>query len=160
MLRHFHTTNAQSFSDQKYVDNYKKDCAARDRASLLFRRQEANMQRLEEAVHQQEMAEMQASSNSLDVAAWQDVQDYVKDCKQRRRLSLAFRAKEKRKQVEWERAEAERKKAEERRDIRIRATDRRYQELATRKEREKLALDALRNAGCTFAANPFAGLIN
>ena len=118
------------------------------------------MQRLEEAVHQQEMAEMQASSNSLDVAAWQDVQDYVKDCKQRRRLSLAFRAKEKRKQVEWERAEAERKKAEERRDIRIRATDRRYQELATRKEREKLALDALRNAGCTFAANPFAGLIN
>ena len=48
-------------------------------------------------------------SHLLDTAAWQDVNEYVKDkeCNRRKRLSLAFRAKEKCRHLQIEREQAE-----------------------------------------------------
>ena len=45
-------------------------------------------------------------SHLLDTAAWQDVNDYLAECNMRKRLSLAFRAKEKRRHFQVEKKSA------------------------------------------------------
>jgi colicin import membrane protein len=139
---------------------YEAKNAERDRASLVFRRKEANIQRLEEEERRQAEYQVEQENRKLEDAARRDVEEYIKDCKDRRRLSLAFRAKEKRAHAEWERREAERRRAQQSRDTRDRAIDQRHVEAARQKERAKIALNAIRHAGCTFAVNPFAGLLD
>ena len=97
---------------------------------------------------------------ALEAEARRDVEDYIQDCKTRRRMSLALRAKEKRWHAEWREREAERKRQQQSRDTRDRAMDRRYMEMARQEERARIALDAIRHAHCTFAINPFGALLD
>jgi hypothetical protein len=107
----------------------------------------------------QQQVAVEHQNYELESLAQVDVEEYIKDCKQRRRLSLAFRAKEKRHHADWKRREKERQIQEHSRDANDRAMDRRYVQLAEQKERARVALDALRDIGCSFNGNPFADLL-
>lgn len=135
------------------IENYKKSCAERDRASLEFRRKEAMVQRLEEKRRLLEEAEVSQANRELEDAAHLDVVEYIKDCQSRRRMSLALRAKEKRHHRRWELKQAELALSERMRDSRLRSQDRREREIAQREERKRIALDAIRHAGCSFNVN-------
>lgn len=142
------------------IEEYKKECAARDRASFVYRGKEVVLQRLEEENQRAEQRKIDQMNLTLEAEARGDVAEYLQDCKTRRRMSLALRAKEKLRHAEWREREAERKRQQQSRDTRDRAMDRRYMEMARQEERARIALDAIRHAHCTFAINPFAGLLD
>lgn len=97
---------------------------------------------------------------ALEALARGDVDEYVEDCKRRRRLSLAQRATESRRHVQWKKKQAEIEREQKARHTRNMGLDRRYVELAKEKEKMRIALDALRHAKCTFStSNPFGPLI-
>jgi hypothetical protein len=73
-------------------------------------------------------------------------------------MSLALRAKEKRQHRKWEESQAQIALAQRMQDGRLRAQDRRQQEMAYREERRRIALDAIRHAGCSFNVNGAAAL--
>jgi hypothetical protein len=133
--------------------------AERQRKSLAFRGKESTVQRMEADRKRQQQVAVEHQNFELDSLAQVDVEEYIKDCKQRRRMSLAFRAKEKRHHADWKRREKERQIQEHSRDANDRAMDRRYVQLAEQKERARVALDALRDIGCSFKGNPFADLL-
>jgi hypothetical protein len=135
------------------MENYKKSCAERDRTSLEFRRKEAMVQRLEEKRRHLEEAEVLQANRELEDAAHLDVVEYIKDCQSRRRMSLAFRAKEKRNHRKWALKQAELALSQRMKDSRLRSQDRREREIAQREERKRIALDAIRHAGCSFNVN-------
>ena len=118
------------------------------------------VQRLEEENRRCEERKLEQQNFALETQARRDVEQYLQDCKARRRMSLALRAKEKRHHVEWREREAERKRQQQSRDTRDRAMDRRCMEMAKQEERARIALDAIRHAHCTLASNPFAGLLD
>ena len=69
------------------------------------------MQRLEEEERRLEQLQRDEEAFKLDSLARKDVEEYYKDCQRRRRKSLALRAKEMRRHVEWKkRKEQEEKK--------------------------------------------------
>ena len=138
--------------------NYKKKCSERDRNSLELRRKEANVQRLEEKKRHLEQADAKQKNRTLDDAARMDVVAYLKDCQGRRRMSLALRAKEKRHHRKWEISQAEQALSQRMQESRLRSQDRRAQEAALREERKRIALDAIRHAGCSFNVNGAAPL--
>ena len=140
------------------VENYKRDKAERDRLSLECRRKEANIQRLEEDAEQQRQREIRDGNKLLEDKAWGDVQEYIQDCQQRKRLSLVFRAREKREHFQWKRQEEARKLEQRSQDYRFRGLDRRHQDMERRKERARIALDAIQHTNCTFSRNPFGHL--
>jgi hypothetical protein len=142
------------------VEEYKKQCAARDRASFVYRGKETMLQRLEEENRKTEQQKLDQMNFALETAARGDVEEYLQDCKARRRMSLALRAKEKRRHLEFSLREAEKKRQQQSRDTRDRAMDRKYMEKARQEERARIALDAIRHAHCTFVVNPFAGLLD
>ncbi len=145
---------------QKDVDSYKASCAARDRASFQFRLKESRIQRLEaQNQHDNDYIENQ-KSRAIDDGAREDVKEYIKECKAKRRQSLAFRAKEKRRHAQWERKQYEKELRERSRNTHYASLDSRYMQLAKEKERAQVALDALRHAGCSFSTNPFAALLD
>lgn len=141
---------------QKDVEAYKKACAERDRASLEYRRKEARMQRLEEEERRAQEQLADHANFELETLARTDVEEYVADCKSRRRLSLAFRAKEKRQNAAFLRKQQEEERRARSREVRHRLMDKRSADLARREARAKEALEAIRHAGCSF--NPFMGL--
>ncbi len=97
----------------------------------------------------------------LETLARSDVEEYIKDCKKRRRMSLAVRAKEHRNHLQWKRRQAQNEFEEKSRISKNAALDRKYVELAKEKERARIALDALKHAKCTFStSNPFGGLLD
>ena len=103
--------------------------------------------------------EEEMERRALETLARTDVEEYVQDCKRRRRLSLAQRAKESRHHEEWKKKKAEQERATRARHTRNMGIDRRAMELAREKERAKNALNALRHAKCTFSTgNPFGSL--
>ena len=145
---------------QKDVESYKASCAARDRASFQFRLKESRIQRLE-AQNQQDNDYIENQKNrAIDDGAREDVKEYIKECKTKRRQSLAFRAKEKRRHAQWERKQYEKEVRERSRNTHYASLDSRYMQLAKEKERAQVALDALRHAGCSFSTNPFAALLD
>jgi len=146
--------------DWRDIQEYRKACSDRDRASLCFRRKEANLQRLEEEEDRQRQEEIDEKNWKLEHAARSDVKTYIEDCKRRRRMSLANRAKEKRRHAKWERDQAALEQQKRHRDTRDRALDRRYVELAKQKELARIAMDAIRHAGCSFNVNPFAAMLD
>jgi len=146
--------------DWRDIQEYRKACSDRDRASLCFRRKEANLQRLEEDEERQRQEEIEEKNRKLEDAARSDVKAYIEDCKRRRRMSLANRAKEKRRHAKWERDQAELEQQRRHRETRNRALDRRYVELAKQKELARIAMDAIRHAGCSFNVNPFAAMLD
>lgn len=143
---------------RKDMEAYKEKCAQRDRTSLEFRRKEANVQRMEEKRKQQEEFEVEQSNHALEDEAHWDVAEYIRDCKDRRRLSLAFRAKEKRGHRRWEQKAAHNDLERRMQDMRLRSLDKRQEEIARREERKRIAMDAIRHAGCSFNVNAFSAL--
>lgn len=137
------------------VEDYKKECAERDRASLEFRRKEAMIRRLEEGNRLQKERELEERNLDLEALARIDLQEYAKSCKNQRRKSLALRAKERRRQKQWRCREKERQLLEQSEDARIKARDLRSMELARQKEKMRITTEALRHADCTFS-NPFS----
>jgi actin-related protein len=98
---------------------------------------------------------------ALEALARGDVDEYVEDCKRRRRLSLAQRAMESRRHVQWKKEQAEIARENKAQHTRNMGLDRRYVELAKEKEKTRIALDALRHAKCTFStSNPFGPLLD
>ena len=145
---------------QKDVEECKKKCADRDRASFNFRGKELQAQKLIIEEKQYEENEKEQRRRELETLARFDVEEYIKDCKKRRRMSLAVRAKEHRGHLDWKRRQAQQKREEKSRQSKNAALDRKYVELAKEKERARIALDALRHARCTFStSNPFGSLI-
>ena len=143
-------------ADQKDVEGYRSECAERDRKSLEYRRKEARAQRIQEEERRLKQQEKDETNFALETHANKDVQEYVKECKQRRRLSLAFRAKEKRHHAQWRREQQEREQEERSRRVHDRLMDQRHVELAKQQERARHALEALRHAGY----NPFSNVLN
>ena len=99
-------------------------------------------------------------SHVLDTAAWQDVNDYVGECNRRKRLSLAFRAKEKRRHFQVEKEQHELKIHRQHLDTHYRSEDARYIEMAKLKEKARIALESFnRSPTCSFGSNPFGTLL-
>ena len=144
---------------QRDVQQYKDACAARDRASLVLRGREDFRKRLESENERQVQSEEDHESHLLDTQAWQDVNDYLKECKERKRLSLAFRAKEKRRHADYTKKMHQKKIQRQQMDTFYRAEDARYIEMARLKEKARIALEALEQPPCSFNANPFDKLI-
>jgi hypothetical protein len=157
-LNKAHADEELRAEDQKNVEGYRKELAERDRASFEYRLKEGRIQRIKEEDERLEQQQIEAEHFQLDTLAQTDVEDYLRDCKDRRRLSLAFRAKEKSRHAQWEKEEAEQEREERSRDVRGRLMDRHYVELARQQERAQSAIDAIRHAGCSF--NPFSGVLS
>ncbi|KAL7523812.1 hypothetical protein ACHAXR_000341, partial [Thalassiosira sp. AJA248-18] len=147
-------------SGQQDVQHYREECAARDRASLCLRGKEHFSNRMQAENDREVQLQEDHESHSLDTAAWQDVNDYVRECNRRKRLSLAFRAKEKRRHFQFERDQAEQKIHQQHLDTQYRSADARYIEMAKLKEKARIALEEFnRSPTCSFGANPFATLL-
>lgn len=157
-LNRAHVDEELRAEDQKNVEGYRKELAERDRASFEYRLKEGRIQRIKEEDQRLDQQQVEAEHFQLDTLAQTDVEDYLRDCKDRRRLSLAFRAKEKSRHAEWEKEEADKEREERSRDVRGRLMDRRYVELALQQERAQSAINAIRHAGCSF--NPFSGVLS
>ena len=156
----FYLTSFLTHVGQQDVNQYKEDCAARDRASLQLRGKEHFVNRMQAENDRQIQLQEDQDSHLLDTAAWQDVNEYVKECNRRKRLSLAFRAKEKRRHLQIEREQAELKLRQKQLDSQYASIDARYIEMAKLKEKAKLALASFNSSpSCTFGANPFATLL-
>ncbi|GMH59879.1 hypothetical protein TL16_g02921 [Triparma laevis f. inornata] len=127
------------------VKGYKESCAARDRASLCFRAKEARIQRMEEESRIAQQREIDQENNALEAAAREDVKAYVKQCKARRRMSLATRAQEKRNAAEVARFAAEEEQARFKKEVRNRQLDAKYAALAKERENAMRALENLKH---------------
>lgn len=136
------------------MNEYRKECAERDRASLEFRRKEAMIRRLEESNRLERERAKEERNLELEGLARRDVEEYFKSCKNQRRKSLAHRAKEKRRHMDWLRSEQQRQLQERSNDERMKARDSRSMQLARQKEKTEQALKALRHADCTFSTFP------
>lgn len=132
--------------DHLDIEEYRKLCAERDRNSLQYRMAESRAQRILDKERTTKQEKIDARAFQLDTAARADVEEYLKDCKRRRRLSLAFRAKEKRQQAAWKKKDSEARRRGQSREIRGRLMDRNCVEAARQQERVKAAIDALRHA--------------
>jgi len=148
--------------DRADVQKYHAECAAKERANLQLIRTDAILYRLNEEDKKCKEKEVDKENQLLENGARDDVKRYLKSCKDRRHLSLAFRAKEHRRHQQKSR-EMKKKVIEERHnDSNLHSLDQKYVALAREKERAKAALDALYHLsnGCTFAQNPFTALLN
>ena len=144
---------------QRDVQQYKDACAARDRASLSLRGKEHFRKRLEAENERQMKSQEDHESHLLDTQAWQDVNDYVKECNRRKRLSLAFRAKEKRRHANYAKKQHQKKIERQQLDTFYRAEDARHVEMAQLKEKARVALQALEQPFGSFNGNPFDKLL-
>lgn len=133
------------FPARRDTEKYKAECAARDRASLLFRRKEARIHRLEEANEKQRLFNISQENNKLEDGAREDVRKYIQECKGRRRMSLAYRAKEKRRHFEWERKQREKSVQKRHRLEQARALDSASIALARQRESAMETINNLRH---------------
>ena len=142
------------------TQEYRKKCEERDRKSLQFRGKHKQLQRLEEKKQKLEEYELDQANQKIEDGAWNDVNEYVRDCKNRRRMSLATRAKEKRRHAEWRKKQDELRIDQQIQDGKLRSMDARSQEMAKREERAKIAMNAIRHMGCSFNGNPFSFILD
>ena len=133
--------------------------AEKARKSLEFRGKESRMRRLETEIHLRKQQAQEHQSFELESLARMDVEEYLKDCKKRRRKSLAFRAKEKRRHAEWKQRQREQEIEAQQESGHLQSLDYQYMVLAQQQERARIAMDALRSAGCTIKGNPFGDLL-
>jgi len=159
-LQKKHEQEKMNAECQKDVEAYKKKCAERDRASLCYRGKELHLQRLHAEEEHQKQNELDHERHNLEGEARSDVDEYVKECKRRRRLSLAFRAKERRRHANWEKTKADKERERRRQHSKNMTLDQRYVELAKERERTERAINKLKHAGCSFSMNPFAPLLD
>lgn len=136
---------------QRDVKQYLQEEAAKSRASLQLRGKEQFANRMEDENERQIQLQEDQDSHLLDTAAWQDVGEYVKECNRRKRLSLAFRAKEKRHHFQIEQQQKERQIQQSHQDELLRSVDAKFIELAKLKEKARLALASFNHSpSCTF----------
>mmetsp|Transcript_33360 Transcript_33360/g.37295 ORF Transcript_33360/g.37295 Transcript_33360/m.37295 type:complete len:691 (-) Transcript_33360:200-2272(-) len=145
---------------QKDVENYKANCAERRRKSFQFRGKQGRLQRLEEEERHLEQMKKEEENSKLERLAQKDVQEYYKDCKKRRRKSLALRAKEMRQHVEWKKGTGQKQVEERAHTTYLNSLDIQHVALAKERDRARKAMEALLNAGCNFKGNPFGNLLN
>eukprot|EP00980_Cylindrotheca_fusiformis_P017945 scaffold5703_cov132-Cylindrotheca_fusiformis.AAC.4 len=145
---------------QKDVENYKKECEERRRKSLQYRGKEKKLQALEAENLRMKKQQYEHEMFELESRARGDVEEYFKDCKRRRRKSLAFRAKEKRHHAKWKQEQREKELNDQHHTSQLRALDAQHMALSQQEERARMALDALRSAGCNIKGNPFGGLLH
>lgn len=127
---------------------------------MCFRGKELQVQKSILAEIELNQYEKDQDRRELETLARSDVDKYVDDCKRRRRMSLAVRAKEHRHHLEWKRQKATEERQAKNRLTKFAGLDRKYVELAQEKERAKRALDALRRAQSSFSvSNPFGSLL-
>ena len=157
-LVQLHQDEELKAEDQKAVRKYQQECAARDRNSLAFRGKELCRQHLEMSVDQEKQKEVERNNHELESLARKDVDEYFKECRRRRRMSLATRAKETRRYAAWKREQEEKERQERRQLVHGRLMDHHSIELARQEERAKEALEAIRHAR-KIKTNPFAGLL-
>lgn len=131
-------------ADQRAKEEYRKTCAARDRHSLQFRGTEARIQRLIEEEHKVEHLERRQESFHLNTQDRQNAAEYIAECKRRRRLSLAFRAKERQRSSKWKRQQHLKDVSETNSLVHDQLMDRQYEQLAKEQERKEKALLLLR----------------
>ena len=132
--------------DHQDVQQYQKDCAERDRASFEYSHKQAHKTRIEQEAVRIQRQLREAENFELETKAYADVQDYLKSCRERRRMSLACRAKEQRRRwrVRHEREAAEREANN--RDARDRVADALAVEMARQLEVTQKAIDGLQHA--------------
>lgn len=160
MVQKEHESMVLKWAAEDDVKEYLEQCAAQERASLVFRGKEARFIRLKEQEWKSQELEEMKQNFELEAAAGRDVQDYVEKCKTRDRLSLAFRAKEKRRHAQWEKEKSRLEIEGRNREINYRALDARFVKLAQERERAMKAIETIRHAGRNFASNPFASILN
>lgn len=148
-----------SLPGQNDIEKYKREMAEKARKSLEFRGKESRVRRLEEENQARKQQAQDHQSFELDSLARMDVEEYIKDCKKRRRKSLAFRAKERRRHAEWKRRQEEKEIQAQRETGHLQSLDYQYMALAQQQERARIAMDALRSAGCKIKGNPFGDLL-
>ena len=161
-LMQAHQDEVMRAADQKNVEAYRSECAERGRKSLEYRRKEARAQRIREEERLVKQQDLDEQNFALELNAQRDVEEYVQQCKLRRRLSLAFRAKEKRRHFQWKREQHENELDEHSRLVHDRLMDQRHAELASQQERAKSALIALQHGhafGSGAGINPFATVL-
>jgi hypothetical protein len=151
-IRQLHEDEALRATDHRNAEQFAKECAERDRKSFEFRRKDARKQRIEEEERSVQRQEIEDRNTKLETLARKDVAVYVDDCKKRRRMSLACRAKEKRNHAKWMLQQKEKEQHEQSRRVHDQLIDKKYVELALQKERACLALNAIRHAGYSAAA--------
>jgi len=145
---------------QKDIEQYQAECAERRRKSLQYRAKEARLHRLVEEEQRLEQMQKDEESFKLDSLAQKDVENYYKDCRKTRRKSLALRAKERCKHVEWKIRRAETKLEERSHSTNLNSLDIHHMALERERERAQKAMDALRNAGCNWKGNPFSDIFS
>ncbi len=120
------------------------------------------MQRLQEEEQKDHERKIEDNNRLLEDGAREDVRQYVKRCKERRRLSLAFRVKEHREHLRVQRRLKEKALEARHEDSTFHSLDQKYVALAKEKERAKAAINHLQHLsqGCTFSRNPFASLLD
>ena len=161
-LEQAHQNEEMQAADHNDVEVYRTGCAERDRKSLEYRSKEARAQRIQEEERLLKQQERNEQGFALELEANRDVEEYVHQCKLRRRMSLAFRAKEKRRHAQWKQEQWEIELHEHSRLVHNRLLDQRHMELAAQQERAKSALIALQHGhafGSGTGINPFATLL-
>ena len=151
---------AFSCTGQQDVENYKKECEERRRKSLQYRAKEKRLQTLEENNQKVKEQEYEHKMFELETQARSDVKMYIEDCKRSRRKSLAFRAKEKRRHAKWKQQRREKELRGRSHTSHLRSLDAQHFAFSQQQERARMAMDALRSAGCTIKGNPFDDLMN
>jgi regulatory protein YycH of two-component signal transduction system YycFG len=153
------TLSFQFWTGQKDIEKYKADCAERRRKSLQYRGKHTRMNRLQEEERRIAQLQKQEADSRLQSLAQKDVEEYYKDCKRRRRKSLALRAKERRQHVEWKRKKQQETVQNNAHTSYLNSLDIQHMALAKEQERARRALDALRGAGFKIKGNPFGDLL-
>ena len=152
-LLELHETEVLRAIDHREKEIYIKKCSERERASFEYQRKDARLQRIQNDETLIKLRKVEQENQKLETLARNDVEEHVNNCKKRRRMSLACRAKEKRKQAEWCRLRKEKEINEHSRRVHDQLMDQKYTELAQQKERARLVLNAIRHAGYTFKTN-------
>mmetsp|Transcript_13390 Transcript_13390/g.37707 ORF Transcript_13390/g.37707 Transcript_13390/m.37707 type:complete len:691 (+) Transcript_13390:165-2237(+) len=145
---------------QRDVEKHKAECAERRRKSFQYRGKQAHLQRLEEEERRLDQMQKDEEGHKLDALAQKDVEEYYKDCQRRRRKSLALRAKERRQHVEWTKKKQQKELQDRAHTSHLNSLDVHHMALAKEREHALRAMDALRNAGCTWKGNPFGDLLS
>ncbi|KAL3912309.1 MAG: hypothetical protein SGILL_006934, partial [Bacillariaceae sp.] len=144
---------------QKDVEQYQSECAERRRMSLQHRGKHMHMNRLQEEEQRIAQMQKQEADSMLESLAQKDVEGYYKDCKRRRRKSLALRAKERRQHAKWKQKKQQETVRNNAHSSYLNSLDVQHMALAKEQERARRALDALRGAGFQIKGNPFKDLL-
>ena len=158
-----HEDEVMRADDHKDVEEYHRKCAERDRTSLEYRSKDARKQRLQNEEADRQEKKVAAANFELKTLAQRDVEEYIKVCKERRRYSLAFRAKEKRRHIRWKEQQEKRGILNQSQIIRGRLMDQRYKELAEQQELAARTMETIQHQHRLYGnktKNPFKELLD